>query len=284
MPLFNFLSMRKQLQWSVSSLACLLSLLMALMLVGQAQASTQCKAANPSSVSDVFECLATATINQYNNVNPFTNIEKSQCTQIKMMYASVLGAQGVPRDDIAEKLPTCKVLAQAVIELNGEPPIWYDCLDYDGTVGHMTGCLNGMIKASKGNPQALGNCMIARMTYETMLTSLSDDTEQPGKPEGYKEIDCDTYLASLKSVTDEVADNPCSGFSPSGINEHAKQCLLSEPRLTQSNAPLSCQSLRQTYQMKLIQVYGAVPAGFRLLACSIMNDIKADIESARAVK
>lgn len=53
-------------------------------------ASGACATANPNSVSDVFECVATASVNKFNNANPFTNTQRASCSQLKIVYANVL--------------------------------------------------------------------------------------------------------------------------------------------------------------------------------------------------
>jgi hypothetical protein len=252
-------------------------------LAGPAYASSSCLSANPSSVSDVFECVATATVNQYNNANPFTNTQKAQCMNLKMVYSNVLMQNGLARDKVEEKLPTCAVFAKVLKDLNGEAPTWEACLGYDGSVNHMVTCLSNLTKNPNANgrqSQLLNNCAVAAMSYEAMLMSVNDNNKMT-LPDNYKRPDCDTYLSRLQSVNSEVAEAPCAGFSASNINQHARKCLLSEPRLTKSNSTLSCQLLRQTYQVKVIQVYGKVPDGFRLMACSALEPIMDEITALR---
>ena len=242
-------------------------------------ASGACATANPNSVSDVFECVATASVNKFNNANPFTNTQRASCSQLKIVYANVLRQSGISNKDIATKLPKCAVFAQVMEDLNGEPPFWLSCLGYDGSVNHMVGCLNGMLESQSvnANKQLLSNCVMATMAYESIITMSTDNGLAPALPDNYQKIDCDQYLNSLQANVNEINEQLCAGFSGANINEHAKRCLLSDPRLTQSTTPLNCQLLRQIYQKKLIQVYGNVPPGYRLIACSVLNDIQGTI-------
>ena len=270
----------KTLMRFIGSAALLLTLIFG---ASPALANAKCLTANPNSANDVFECVATATVNQYNNANPFTNTQKAQCFNLKMLYSNVLIQNGVARDKAEDKLPSCAVFAEVLTELNGEGPMWEGCLNYDGSAKHMVNCLTTMTKSANPNSrqsQVLSNCAVAAMSYEAMLMSL-DDTNKMALPENYKRPECDTYLTLLQAADKNVEDSPCAGFSAANIDAHARKCLLSEDRLTKSNSPLSCQMLRQSYQTKLIQVYGKIPEGFRLMKCSALAPIMTEIEALR---
>ncbi|MFC4700528.1 hypothetical protein ACFO4O_10185 [Glaciecola siphonariae] len=267
--------------WGIGVVLCFTLMLMNIAPVG---ASAKCAAANPSSVSDVYECVATASVSLHNNVNPFINTQKAQCLNLKMVYANVLQQHGVARDKVNEKLPTCEVFAKVLLDLNGEPPFWQSCLGYDGSAEHMVKCLTGMATQAnskhKRQLQMLNNCGVAGMMYESILLSL-DDTNSMSMPSNYKRPDCDTFLAKLEASQDSVEASPCADFSENNINAHARRCLLSDQRIKQMSPTLTCQTMRQLYQSKLIQTYGKIPEGFRLLACSVLNPI---IEEAQALR
>lgn len=255
--------------------------------VKPANASSQCTTANPESKDAVFECVATATLNRVNNLNPFTNINDDNCYKLKATYQSVLAAHGVKRQDLVGKTPSCRVFAQVMTDLNGETPYWEACLDYTPGVKHMTRCLVAMAKSKHvGNAftkaaQQL-NCQTGTMIYEMQLAWVSDEP-RASLPKNYQKVDCDTFLSQIAKAfgVDNATQHPCAGFSASNINAHAKTCLLADEKLNSTAMPLSCQMLRQTYQTNVIQVYGKVPEGFRMLSCSVLNPIRDQILAKR---
>ncbi|EAQ97593.1 hypothetical protein [Congregibacter litoralis] len=264
------------------ALQCIALLLLGLNGVN-ANSSGACASANPTLVKDVFECVATATLNQYSNVNPFSNTQRAQCSQLQMIYMRVLQQQGVSREDLPEKLPECKTFAKVLVELNGAPPFWQACLDYDGTAAHMSSCLLGISQSAGNNAskQILANCTIAYTYYETLLMSLNGDGTNPALPGDYAKVECDEFLAQLQRVETAIDDVPCAGFKASEINTHARQCLLSSEALTQSSGPIDCQMMRRVYETSLVQVYGKRPDGYRLLSCAVLNEIKRELKSPR---
>lgn len=262
---------------------CIISMLLSLSPLS-VNASQRCAVADPNSVEQVFECVSTATINIHNNANPFSNVQRAMCNNLKSLYNNVLVQNGVSRDALAEKTPSCEVFAKVMYELNGELPIWNSCLAYDGSTRHMVNCLSGMLDAAgkgRANKQLLANCNTAQTTYEMLLMSLQDDPNSFKMREDYKRIECDQYLSALSQKEPEIEDSPCAGFDPDNVQSHAKKCLLADQSLTKTNTPLNCQALRISYQNNLIRVYGKIPQGFRLLSCSSLDSIIDEILSLR---
>ena len=239
-------------------------------------ANSKCLNADPNSVEQVFECVATATINQYNNVNPFARSEQAMCNALQGIYQNVLRVQGVAAQDINGKVPSCEIFAEVLTELNGTPPLWEGCLGYSPGASHMAQCLlsiaekSGQYQAAK---QQLSNCLIAQSSYETILYSMSFN-KQNRLPDNYQKVNCDAYLTALSANDpDANSQSPCAGFDQNNVTAHAKKCLLADEQLRGMKEQLTCQSLRQSYQTKLIQVYGSLPQGFRLLRCSELDNI-----------
>ncbi|MBT0586658.1 hypothetical protein [Alteromonas oceanisediminis] len=257
-----------------------IGLLSLLFFLNQAHASKQCLQADPTSASDVFECISTATMNSHNATNPFGMLPKTQCNLLQETYRNVLRKNGLNAEESAENIPDCRVLAQALVKLNGEPPVWSSCLNYDGTATHMLTCLTTTLKTTSNRraTASLSNCAAANMLYELMLRSVSEPQRMGELPDNYEQISCDAFLGQLTEMDENVDELPCAGFSRETINSHAKQCLMSEPRLQNASIKPTCQMLRQVYQAKLITVYGKVPEGYRLLPCSVLNPIADELQ------
>jgi hypothetical protein len=233
----------------------------------KANSSEFCTTADPESFKQVFDCVSTADINGLGN--PFINIGKMMCGQLKATYQLVQRAHMKERKEVRQS-PNCKTFAQVIEEFDGEPPYWKACLDYDGTNEHAVNCLRKFTEQNPRGKIANYNCQAINIGYQFILKMVSDRQNQ--LPENYMEFDCNRAKQIYVSLTGETKGTECSGYTSNSAPEHLKKCISpTDDLLAPFRGKLTCPILRNLYQKKLKMAYGAMPADFRMLPCSQMK-------------
>lgn len=248
---------------------CLFIILLVVVTLGSSRvhSSDFCATAEPDNFKQVYDCVATANVNGLGN--PFINMGGMMCVQLKATYQLVQRANLTTQKDVRQ-LPSCKIFAQIIEELDGEPPYWKACLGYDGTTEHAVNCLRKFTEQNSRGKIAQFNCQAINIAYQSILRMVSDKQNQ--LPENYQDFDCDKTKQIYVTLTGETKGTECSGYSKSNVVEHLKKCIVPTDALLQPfQGKLTCPILRSLYQKKLTIAYGSMPVGFRMLPCSQMK-------------
>ncbi len=235
-----------------------------------------CKVPNPKSVDAVYNCITQSSIN---GINMFAQIDKMDCARIRGFYTSVLRSSWADAE-LVKTPPSCAVFAEVVTELTGKKPFWQGCMNYANSEAHVSSCFSGYLQATGiVNQQAMGQCQVALLFYESAVRSASDPVKNKKGllPENYQKPSCDMINAALNSIDIQLAGAECLGFEKTDSATHVKQCLRPDFLSGKVRYQLDCNQMRQFYQTKLLRSYGRLPEGFSLLRCSVFTKVSDEL-------
>jgi hypothetical protein len=244
--------------------------------------------ADPESYDQVYNCMAgyRYTTGVGSDMNRFVNnIGTSSCRSIQVRYTAALKEAGiVDYPEIANRTPSCEILARVSEEMTGKPAYWSGCLGYPGPSlsGHVERCLSTSLVAG-GAQQAAGlaryrNCPQVIQEYERLLGA---STTSGRLPEDYTTPECAEINTLVAKWTGQDTESiaACTGYDPANQQAHLEACLaLPDQQLIFLR---DCLQVRQMYEQKLAGANGRLPPGYSMLPCSATEGILARAEKAR---
>lgn len=246
--------------------------------------SESCKTADPTVVSDVLNCMASAKYPK-RETNVFHNISTSTCQTIGSQYLNTLTKNGFSPQEAKKRLPTCDIFAKAAREMVGEELYWASCTGYDpkDMRSHLNDCLSNFIPKyynSENKLKKITGCQEVRKVYQQALRLASENLKVPTS---YVPPNCDDANALVASWTGKDPGNhPCAGFDPKDVRGHIEKCFAAPSSAVLLQRIKSCPDARLLYEQKLREAYGDLPPDYTMARCSELEAVVAQAESKRS--
>lgn len=232
----------------------------------------ECVNANPNSVDDVQRCIS--------RIPGFSQGYSQMVFNCQALKAGIDGAQ---RDQPANarRIPSCRVLGDALMRQNGSYPAWYACTGYDGSQAQLNQCTKAVIQLSSKDRQIIrAECQQVRMSLVTLIQGNNDA--------GYKlssnQPSCESIAGALQANGVQMTAVECQGYRANDPR-HIQQCM--QPTLNSVRDRIvkmpTCDESRQIYLQLMVVGNGKTPDGYAAPACSMIEPVVSNILGSPAV-
>lgn len=233
----------------------------------------ECVNANPNSVDDVQRCISRLPgIGQQ-----YSQLMGYNCQALK---ADISRAQREQPEN-ARRIPSCRLLGDALMRQNGNYPAWHACTGYDGSQAQINQCTKAVIQlASKDRQIIRAECLQVRMGIVNLVQGNSDlnfniVSNQPS---------CESIASALRANGVQMTAVECQGYRANDPR-HIQQCM--QPTLNSVRDRLvkmpTCDESRQIYLQLMVVGNGKTPEGFATPACSMIEPVVSNILGSPAV-
>lgn len=244
-----------------------------LFLLAAAQAShaaiDECVNANPASVDDVQRCIS--RLPEVASAQGAPNAYANGCQSAKYSIANAKGNRGQTAHN---EIPSCTVIGDALHRLNGKYPVWYPCVDYDGTQQKLNKCLPAFFPSVYYYHQKKEvQCQQLRGTMVQALPSITD------VPQGARAaLSCEMINQALIANGWMMTASDCLNYRPDDP-AHIERCLhhsVSHMRNSGQAKP-DCEGGRRLYQQQLQTANSTQPGSYVVPSCAMMDPVIARI-------
>lgn len=250
-------------------------------LVSVSASANACKTADPKKAGDVYKCLAQSPAATVGLGEAASSV--MGCANMRMFYLDALSRAGVADDS---KVAGCRVLAGAIKEFNGKPPIWNQCVDYDGSEQHFRRCMSGEV-LSQSNAQMRGSmlsCPEIRQSYWLIVTSIVDTPKarEIMNKSARKPVSCSVVDSALSKNKLAMYGRECLGYKPDNA-AHINKCIGNDADIVRmSGGRIDCDTARTVYLKKLMVSSGGQPPDYQIPRCSLLEPVIASINTKYA--
>ena len=236
----------------------------------------ECVKMDIQNTDSVLQCIS--RIPEVTAAQGQANSAPTGCQFAKMYIAQ---AQGNRYGTSQSAPPSCQIIGDALIKQNGKPPVWYVCVDYDGSQQKLNKCIPAFFPAQNAyyhNQQREVPCNQLRATMIQSLPAVTDNLQ------GAKaSLSCDMINQALIANSWTMASSECLSYTPNDAG-HVERCLyrtLTNQKDSGQNKP-DCQTARESYRQLLMVANLASPGNYVEPSCAMLEPVIARIYSGAA--
>lgn len=244
--------------------------------VSRAAVIDECVKMDIQNADSVLQCIS--RIPEVTAAQGQANAQPNGCQSARAYIAQ---AQGNRYGTSQSAPPSCQVIGDALIKQNGKPPVWYVCVDYDGSQQKLNKCAPAFFPAQYSyyhNQQREVQCNVLRQSMLQSLPAVTDNLQGAKAP-----LSCDMINQALIANGWTMASSECLGYVPNDAG-HAERCLyrtLTNQKDSGQNKP-DCQAARETYRQLLLVANLASPGNYVEPSCAMLEPVIARIYNGSA--
>lgn len=244
--------------------------------VSRAAVIDECVKMDIQNADSVLQCIS--RIPEVTAAQGQANSQANGCQTARVYIAQ---AQGNRYGSSQSAPPSCQVIGDALIKQNGKPPVWYACVDYDGSQQKLNKCIPAFFPAQYSyhhNQQREVQCNHLRSTMIQSLPAVTDNFQGAKAP-----LSCDMINQALIANGWTMASSECLGYVPNDA-KHAERCLyrtLTNQKDSGQNKP-DCQAAREQYRQLLLVANLASPGNYVEPSCAMLEPVIANIYNGTA--